>query len=70
MVLKEQNIAKYFLNTVLYCTVPCSLPRIAINLMGCHQPVELILAKADVRIRKQTHANSVREQGTVQYSIV
>ena len=25
--------------------------------------VELILAKADVRIRKQTHANSVREQG-------
>ena len=39
--------------------------RVAINLIGCHQPVELILAKADVRIRKQTHANSVREQGSI-----
>lgn len=33
-----------------------------VNIIGCHQPAELIFARADERIRKQLHAKELKER--------
>jgi hypothetical protein len=33
-----------------------------VNIIGCHQPAELIFARADERIRKQLHAKELKEK--------
>jgi hypothetical protein len=38
------------------------IPRPPVNIIGCHQPAELIFARADERIRKQLHAKELKEK--------
>jgi hypothetical protein len=45
--------------------IPKRLPegaRPPVNIIGCHQPAELIFARADERIRKQLHAKELKEK--------
>ena len=36
--------------------------RLPVNIIGCHQPAELIVARADERIRRQVMAREVKEK--------